>query len=98
MRIQVTLRKIVYEKKNLGIIHLHDASPNSPNMQHSKKQECRNKQPCLAQIYSMRIAGPSSLNSAKDAFLVPALVSSKSSPTSFVQIHVEAYIFTLSQN
>lgn len=44
----------------------------------------------------MRIAGASSLNSASDAFLAPALASSISMPTSFVQIQVEAYMFTLS--
>jgi hypothetical protein len=45
--------------------------------------------------YSIRIAGPSSLNSANDAFLNPAFTSSFSIPTSFVQIHVDAYMFTL---
>jgi hypothetical protein len=59
--------------------------------QHAKKQHYgKAKQP-----YSIRIAGPPSLNSANDAFLNPALTSSLSIPTSFVQIHVEAYIFTL---
>jgi hypothetical protein len=45
--------------------------------------------------YSIRIAGPSRFSSANDVFLNPALISSLSMPTSFVQIHVEAYMFTL---
>jgi hypothetical protein len=45
-----------------------------------------------ATSYSIRIAGPSSLSSAKLVFLPPF---SPSSPTSFVHIHVDAYIFTL---
>lgn len=46
---------------------------------------------------STRIAGASSFNSANDAFLDPALglPSSLWSSTSFVQIHVDAYMFTL---
>jgi len=45
--------------------------------------------------YSIRIAGPSSFNSANDVFLKCVLTCSDSIPTSFVQIHVEAYMLTL---
>jgi hypothetical protein len=52
-----------------------------------------NKRNAKPHIYSIRIAGPSSLNSAKLVFL--PLFSSPSIPTSLVHIHVLAYIFTL---
>jgi hypothetical protein len=43
----------------------------------------------------MRIAGPSSIISAKEAFLEPTSAPSISMSTSFVHIQVEAYMFTL---
>ena len=49
-------------------------------------------------LYSILIAGPPSLNSAKLVFLACPFPSSLSILASFVHIHVEAYIFTLSNN
>jgi hypothetical protein len=60
-------------------------------IQHVKKYHRRSASPS----YSIRMAGPSRFSSANDVFLDPALTSSFSIPTSFVQIHVDAYMFTL---
>lgn len=70
------------------------------NAKHNKKKTTmpHNQIAHPAHLYSILIAGPSSLNSANDAFLALALLSSPSSPASFVQIHVEAYIFTLTSD
>lgn len=59
---------------------------------HTDSCKKRNKK---HQSYSTRIAGPPSFNSANDTFLACAFPSSGTRPTSFVQIHVDAYMLTL---
>ena len=49
-------------------------------------------------LYSILIAGPPSLNSAKLVFLACPFPYSLSILASFVHIHVEAYIFTLAND
>ena len=94
--IKLLLRAIWYLtttsiKRNDLILQKDEKRQTTTNMlRKNRKGEQEAEQP-----YSMRIAGPSSFNSANDVFLKCALTSSDSIPTSFVQIHVEAYILTL---
>jgi hypothetical protein len=82
-----------YKERILGIWQQDMIWEIALGKKRTTRQRKRRKQ---ARRYSIRIAGASSFNSAKLAFLDPTLSSSRSIPTSFVQIHVDAYIFTLS--